>query len=187
MKFLIVGLGNIGEKYKNTRHNIGFQVLDALAGASNLVFEHQRHAFRTLYKYKGKQIVLIKPTTLMNLSGKAVRYWLNEEKVLPENCLVIVDDIALPFGTIRIKKQGSDGGHNGLLDIAIKLGHNKFPRLRFGVDDNFSRGRQADYVLQDWGKDEAPALPERIDKMIEAIQSFSTIGLERTMNYFNGK
>jgi PTH1 family peptidyl-tRNA hydrolase len=123
----------------------------------------------------------------MNLSGKAVRYWLNEEKVLPENCLVIVDDIAIPFGTIRIKKQGSAGGHNGLSDIIEQLGHTDFPRLRFGVGDNFSRGRQADYVLDEWNKEEAAALPERVDKMIEVVQSFTTIGLERTMNFFNGK
>jgi PTH1 family peptidyl-tRNA hydrolase len=187
VKYLIVGLGNIGDKYANTRHNIGFIVLDALAKASNLVFEHDRHAFKTVYSYKGRQLVLIKPTTFMNLSGKAVRYWLNEEKVLPENCLVIVDDIAIPFGTIRIKKQGSAGGHNGLSDIIEQLGHTDFPRLRFGVGDNFSRGRQADYVLDEWNKEEAAALPERVDKMIEVVQSFTTIGLERTMNFFNGK
>ncbi len=187
MKYLIVGLGNIGEKYKKTRHNIGFQVLDALAKASNLNFEINRHAFRVEYKYKGRQFILIKPTTFMNLSGKAVRYWLRNEKIEPENCLIIVDDVALPFGTIRIKKQGSGGGHNGLADIIEKLGHNKFPRLRFGIGDNFSRGRQIDYVLGDWTVEEQKTLPERFDKMIEAINSFGTIGLERTMNYFNGK
>jgi len=187
VKYLIVGLGNIGEKYQNTRHNIGFNVLDALAGASNLAFEHQRYAFYTQYKYKAKMLILIKPTTFMNLSGDAVRYYLQQENIAPENMLVIVDDLALAFGAIRIKKQGSDGGHNGLADIILKLGHQNFPRLRFGIGDNFAKGRQVDYVLQHWNKEEMAALPERMDKMIEAIHSFATIGLERTMNYFNGK
>lgn len=187
MKFLIVGLGNIGVEYQNTRHNIGFQVLDALAEASNISFEIQRHAYRAEYKFKGRYFILIKPTTYMNLSGKAVRYWLNQEKIAPGNMLVIVDDIALPFGTIRLKKAGSDGGHNGLSDIVEKLGHNKFPRLRFGIGDNFPRGKQVDYVLSPWTTGEQAALPERIDKMIEAVKSFGTIGIDRTMNLFNGK
>ena len=187
MKYLIVGLGNVGAEYEKTRHNIGFQVLDAFAKASNISFEIARYAYRAEYKFKGRTYILIKPTTYMNLSGKSVRYWLNEEKIKAENCLVIVDDVAIPFGTIRIKKQGSPGGHNGLADIVEKLGHNKFPRLRFGIGDNFPRGKQVDYVLGEWNTDEQAALPERLDKMIEAIKSFGTIGLERTMNYFNGK
>lgn len=187
MKYLIVGLGNIGSEYVNTRHNIGFQVLDALSKASNLVFKADRLAYVAEYSFKGRNLILIKPTTYMNLSGKAVNYWLQKEKIPIENLLVLVDDLALPFGTIRIKAKGSDGGHNGLSDIQNVLGHTNYARLRFGIGDNFSKGRQVDYVLGEWTSEEKKNLPERMDKMIEAVQSFVTIGLERTMNFYNGK
>jgi len=187
LKYLIVGLGNIGSEYVNTRHNIGFQVLDALSKASNLVFKADRLAYVAEYSFKGRNLILIKPTTYMNLSGKAVNYWLQKEKIPIENLLVLVDDLALPFGTIRIKAKGSDGGHNGLSDIQNVLGHTNYARLRFGIGDNFSKGRQVDYVLGEWTSEEKKNLPERMDKMIEAVQSFVTIGLERTMNFYNGK
>ncbi|HAN76846.1 MAG TPA: aminoacyl-tRNA hydrolase [Bacteroidales bacterium] len=187
MKFLIVGLGNIGDNYANTRHNIGFNVLDALASASNIVFTPDRYADSAEYRFKGKTFVLIKPATYMNLSGKAVNYWLQKEKIEVNDMLVIVDDLALPFGTIRIKAKGGDAGHNGLGHIAQTLGHTNYPRLRFGIGNNFAQGKQVDYVLEKWSTDEAKALPERMDKMIEVIKSFGTIGLERTMNIYNGQ
>ncbi len=187
MKYLIVGLGNIGAEYRNTRHNIGFKVLDALSEASNAVFEHDRYAYVAEGKYKGKTLVMIKPTTYMNLSGKAVNYWLQQTKTDISKMLIVVDDIAIPFGTIRIKTKGSDAGHNGLAHINQTLGHNKYNRLRFGLGNNFPRGKQIDYVLGEWSKEEELKLPERIDKMVEAIQSFSKIGIERTMNFFNGQ
>jgi len=187
LKYLIFGLGNIGEEYKNTRHNIGFLVLDAFAKASNVVFEQKRLAFVAEVKYKGRILMLIKPTTYMNLSGKTVNYWMQAEKVEIENTFTIVDDLALDFGTIRIKEKGSAGGHNGLIDIIEHLGHNNFPRLRFGIGSQFGKGQQADYVLGRWSNEENKKLDERVEKIIEAIKSFSTNGLERTMNFFNGK
>ncbi len=187
MKYLIVGLGNIGEKYSHTRHNIGFQVIDNLADNNAGVFKQERYANIAIQKFKGRSLILCKPTTYMNLSGKAVNYWLQKEKVPIENLLIIVDDIALPFGTIRIKQKGSDAGHNGLIDIIDILGHNKFNRMRFGIGNNFSKGKQADYVLGEWSDEELKQLPERIDKMSEAVKSFVSIGIERTMNFFNGK
>lgn len=187
MKFLIVGLGNIGPEYENTRHNIGFMVLDAWAKAAGAEWKFDRLAYRTEVKHKGRIYVLIKPTTYMNLSGKAVRYWLQEEKLQQDACMVIVDDLALPFGAIRIKAKGSDGGHNGLAHIAQTLGNSDYARLRFGIGSDFSRGKQIDYVLEPFSKDEMAALPERMDKMIGAVQSFGSIGLARTMNFFNGK
>jgi len=187
MKYLIVGLGNPGEKYKNTRHNIGFTILDALANASNICFEPDRLADKAELKFKGRTLVLIKPTTFMNLSGKAVNYWLQREKIPVSNLLVLTDDIALPFGKIRIKAKGSDGGHNGLKDIQAVLNSNKYPRLRFGVGSEFNPGNQVNYVLGDWSIDEQEQLKERIETIGNAIKSFTTIGLDRTMNEFNNK
>lgn len=187
MKYLIFGLGNIGTEYKNTRHNIGFIVLDAFAEASNVVFSPDRYASKAEINFKGRKIYLLKPTTYMNLSGKAVNYWMQKEKVPIENCFIISDDISIPFGTIRIKAKGSDGGHNGLSHIIETLGTNIFPRLRFGIGSEFSKGQQVDYVLGEWTSEETKILSERIKKIIEAVKSFTTIGLERTMNFFNGK
>ncbi len=186
MKYLIAGLGNIGEEYFNTRHNIGFAVLDAFAKASNISFKSDRLAFVTEYKFKNRILVLIKPTTYMNLSGKAVNYWLQKEHIPVENLFVIVDDIALPFGTIRIRGKGSNGGHNGLTDIENFLKTSEYARLRFGIGSNFSKGKQVNYVLGQWNNEETALLPEKMNKVIEAIQSFATIGLEKTMNLFNG-
>ncbi len=187
MKYLIVGLGNIGEKYTNTRHNIGFQVIDNFIDPEKDVYKHDRHAFILQKKFKGRTLVLCKPTTYMNLSGKAINYWLQKEKIPIENLFVIVDDIALPYGTIRIKKKGSDAGHNGLINIIETLGHQDFNRMRFGIGNEFSRGGQVDFVLGKWSEDESKLLPERLDKMCEAIKSFVTIGIDRTMNFYNGK
>lgn len=187
MKYLIAGLGNIGPEYKNTRHNIGFQILDALAGASNISFSDRRYGFTAEYNYKSRIYFLLKPTTYMNLSGRAVNYWLQKENIPVENMLVLVDDLALPFGTIRVKARGSHGGHNGLRNISEVLGTNDYARLRFGIGDNFHKGFQVDYVLSDWSGEEKKQLPEKLDTCIEIIQSFGTIGVERTMNFFNTK
>jgi len=187
MKYLIVGLGNPGEKYTDTRHNIGFKVLDAFAEASDAVFEHRRYADVAKVKFKGRIFVLVKPMTFMNLSGKAVDYWMKKEKIDLANTLIIVDDLALSFGTIRLKKNGGDGGHNGLKDIITVFGHQNFNRLRFGIGNQFQKGYQVDYVLSEWSEDEKKLLPERIKKMIGAIKNFGTIGTDRTMNFFNTK
>jgi PTH1 family peptidyl-tRNA hydrolase len=187
MKYLIVGLGNPGEKYADTRHNIGFNVLDAFAEASDTFFEHKRYADMCKIKYKGRILVLIKPMTFMNLSGKAVDYWMKKEKIELDKTLIIVDDLALPFGTIRLKNRGGDGGHNGLKHIIQLLGHQNFNRLRFGIGNEFIKGYQVDYVLDKWDEDEYKLLPERINKMIGAIKNFASIGIERTMNFFNSK
>jgi len=185
MKYLIAGLGNIGEEYAGTRHNIGFAVADALAG--DVKFSQDRHAFVAEIKFKGRIFVIIKPTTYMNLSGKAIQYWMQAEKISLENLLVVTDDIALPFGTIRIKAKGSDGGHNGLKSIQELLGTTEYARLRFGVGNEFSKGRQSDYVLGKWGDDEKKLLPERITKCCEAVKAFGTIGIGLTMTNYNGK
>lgn len=185
MKYLIVGLGNIGAEYELTRHNIGFLILDRFAEQQGLTFTHERHAFITEARHKGRSLFLVKPTTYMNLSGKAVHYWLNELKIPKENLLVITDDIALPYGKIRIKSQGSAGGHNGLKNIQELLGGPQYPRLRFGVGDDFSKGRQVDYVLSPFNKQEMEELVIHMDRSIDAFLAFSTIGLERTMNQFN--
>ena len=185
MKYLIAGLGNIGPEYKKTRHNIGFQILDALAGASNISFNDKRYGFVTEYKFKARTFILLKPTTYMNLSGRAVNYWLQKEKITTQNLLVLVDDIALPFGTLRVRAKGGAGGHNGLENINQVLGRNDYARLRFGVGDDFHKGFQVDYVLSDWSRDELKEMPEKIDSCIEIIKSFGTIGTERTMNFFN--
>ena len=187
MKYLIVGLGNIGAEYAGTRHNIGFDVLDALAGASNAVFTTARYGDIAEVKYKGRTLVLLKPSTYMNLSGKAVRYWLEAAKVDRERLLVVSDDIALPFGTLRLRPKGSAGGHNGLKNIAELLGTEEFARMRFGVGGDFPRGHQVDYVLGEWTAEEREALPERLKIFGDALLSFATVGVERTMNFFNKK
>lgn len=187
MKYLITGLGNIGPEYFNTRHNIGFQVLDALAEASNLVFSDSRRAFKTELKHKGRTLILIKPTTYMNLSGKAVNYWMQKEKIPIENLLVITDDLALPYGKIRIRAKGSDAGHNGLKNINEVLGTNAYARLRFGIGNEFMKGQQINYVLGEWDDQEKEVLAERKKKCAEAILSFPMIGIQRTMNQFNNK
>jgi PTH1 family peptidyl-tRNA hydrolase len=186
-KFLIVGLGNIGSEYKNTRHNIGFDVLDFLAKEEGFSFSEGRLADVAQLKLKGKPIVLIKPTTYMNLSGKAVNYWLQQEKINIENLLVIVDELALPLGKIRINPKGSDGGHNGLKNIQETLNTTQYSRLRFGIGNEFSKGKQVDFVLGKWTDDEQQLLKDRIKLAADAIKSFAFIGLERTMNSFNTK
>jgi PTH1 family peptidyl-tRNA hydrolase len=186
-KFLIVGLGNIGSEYKNTRHNIGFDVLDFLAKEDGVSFSEGRLADVAQLKIKGKPIVLIKPTTYMNLSGKAVNYWLQQEKINLENLLVIVDELALPLGKLRINPKGSDGGHNGLRNIQETLNTTNYNRLRFGIGNQFSKGKQVDFVLGKWTDEEQKQLQERIKIASDAIKSFAYIGLERTMNSFNTK
>ena len=187
MKYLIVGLGNPGNQYSDTRHNIGFKTLDALASASNVVFTPARYGDTALVKHKGRSLFLLKPSTFMNLSGKAVRYWMQQEKIPLDRILIITDDISLPFGKLRIRAKGSDGGHNGLKSIQAEIGGNQYPRLRFGVGNEFHPGQQANYVLSPWNDDESITLDERLKIMSEAILSFATIGLERTMNFFNNK
>ena len=187
MKYLIVGLGNIGAEYAETRHNIGFKVLDALAGASNALFTTGRYGDVAEVKHKGRTLVLLKPSTYMNLSGKAVRYWLDTETIPRENLLVVSDDIALPVGTLRMRQKGSAGGHNGLKNIAELLGSEEFARMRFGVGGDFPRGHQVDYVLGEWTPEEREAMPERLKVFGDAILSFATVGVERTMNFSNKK
>ena len=187
MKYLIVGLGNIGAEYADTRHNIGFRVLDALAEASNVSFTAGRYGSTATLRYRGRTVILLKPSTYMNLSGKAVRYWLEQENIPIENLLVISDDIALPFGELRMRKKGSAGGHNGLKNIAELLQSQQYARLRFGIGGDFPRGFQVDYVLGTWTDEEQKALPERIEVARQVVLSFGTAGLERTMNTFNNK
>lgn len=187
MKYLIVGLGNIGADYENTRHNIGFEIADTFARSEGVFFSSDRLAFRTEVKFKGRTMVIIKPTTFMNLSGKAVNYWMQAEKITVENLLVIADDIALPFGTIRLRGKGSDGGHNGLKDIQATLNTAEYARLRFGVGSDFAKGRQVEYVLGKWNDEEKKTLHERIGIAVDAIKNFTTIGLSRTMTEFNKK
>ncbi len=186
-KYLIVGLGNIGEKYANTRHNIGFKILDRFAEQEALTFETQKLGDVALYKLKGRTFIFLKPNTFMNLSGKAVLYWLTKEKVPLENLLIITDDLNLSFGTIRLKAKGSSGGHNGLKDIQEKLNTTTYNRFRFGISDAFSKGKQIDYVLSEWTDDEQTNLKERLDKSVELIKSFVLAGVNITMNTFNGK
>jgi len=185
MKYLIVGLGNIGEEYRNTRHNIGFTVLDALAVASNTVFDDRRYGAVCNFRYKGRTFVLLKPSTYMNLSGNAVAYWLKKEKIPVENMLVIVDDLALPLGSIRMKPKGSDGGHNGLANINSVLGTNEYTRIRIGIGNEFTKGTQRNYVLSNWTKEEEELLSERISIVAEMIKSFGTAGTGLTMTAFN--
>ncbi|GGD82111.1 aminoacyl-tRNA hydrolase [Planktosalinus lacus] len=186
-KFLIVGLGNIGPKYENTRHNIGFKILDRLAQNENLIFEPAKLGDITTYKIKGRSLLLLKPSTYMNLSGKAVLYWLQKEKIPIENLLIITDDLNLPFGTIRIKTKGSDGGHNGLKDIQLQLGTTNYNRFRFGIDNEFGRRNQIDFVLGEWEPEEETQLSERLEQSVEVIKSFALAGITNTMNSFNGK
>lgn len=186
-KYLIVGLGNIGSEYANTRHNIGFKILDYLAKTESLSFETQKLADVAVYKFKGRQFILIKPNTYMNLSGKAILYWLGKENIPLENLLVITDDLNLPFGAIRLKTKGSDGGHNGLKDTQDKLQTSNYNRFRFGISDAFSQGRQIDYVLGEWTPEEESKLGERLEKSVELIKSFGMSGINITMNTFNGQ
>jgi peptidyl-tRNA hydrolase, PTH1 family len=185
-KFLIAGLGNIGPKYDNTRHNIGFKMLDFLAEESNLTWETAKLGDVTTHKKKGRSFLLLKPSTYMNLSGKAVKYWLDQEKIPLENLLVVTDDLNLPFGSLRVKTKGSDGGHNGLKDIQNTLQTNQYARFRFGISDAFSKGRQVDYVLGEWSPEEEAKLPERLEKGTKIIESFGLAGVNNTMNTYNG-
>jgi len=187
MKYLIVGLGNPGEKYEETRHNIGFKVLDLFARQLDGKFAVNKHAEIAEVKFKGRTLILVKPTTFMNLTGKAINYWLQTEKIPVENLLVITDDIALPFGKLRMKAKGSDGGHNGLKDTQAVLKTSEYPRLRFGVGNDFHPGGQADYVLGEWDKPERLALQERLETCAEFIKSFTTIGIAMTMTNWNNK
>jgi PTH1 family peptidyl-tRNA hydrolase len=186
-KFLIVGLGNIGAEYVNTRHNIGFKILDFFAKKETLSFETVKLGTLAHYKFKGRTFFLLKPNTYMNLSGKAVQYWMNKENIPLENILVITDDLNIPFGTIRIKPKGSDGGHNGLKNINLVLNTQNYTRFRFGISDEFKKGKQIDYVLGEWNELEEAKLPERLELASEIIKSFGTSGIENTMSSFNGK
>lgn len=187
MKYLIAGLGNIGREYANTRHNIGFEILDALAGASNVFFEDNRYGAVAEYRLKGRIIHLLKPSTYVNLSGKAVDYWLKRIGITPSEMLVVVDDIALPLGTVRLRRSGGDGGHNGLRNIIDVIGDNDFARLRFGIGNNFGYGSQVDYVLGSWTDEEKAVLTEKIPFCGDIIRSFVTAGLDITMNKYNNK
>lgn len=187
MKYLVAGLGNIGAEYARTRHNIGFAVLDALARDTGISFSTERYADRASFRLRGKAVHLIKPSTYMNLSGKAVRYWLEKEKIPLKNLLVIVDDIALPLGQLRMKTKGGDGGHNGLTSIIEVLGTDEFTRLRFGIGGDFPKGYQVDYVLGEWTPEEEELLIPRLPAAIEMIKSFVTLGPEKTMTAFNNK
>lgn len=186
-KFLIAGLGNIGPKYYNTRHNIGFRILDALAEKEEISFSTEKLGDIATFRFKGRTFILLKPSTFMNLSGKAVNYWLTKEKVPFENLMVVTDDLNLNFGTFRVKTKGSDGGHNGLKDIQAQLNTTNYNRFRFGISDEFSKGSQVDYVLGEWGEEEKKQLPERMEKAAELIKSFGTAGMNTTMNLYNGK
>jgi len=185
VKYLIAGLGNIGQEYANTRHNIGFIVADALALDSKTTFTTDRYADVSKTKFKARTLVVIKPSTYMNLSGKAIKYWLEKEKILLENLLVIADDIALPLGSLRLRAKGGDGGHNGLIHIIKTLNTSNFARLRIGIGDDFAKGYQVDYVLGKWTKSEEEVMTPKIKTTIEIIKSFTTIGLSRTMNIYN--
>jgi PTH1 family peptidyl-tRNA hydrolase len=185
MKYLIVGLGNIGVEYAHTRHNIGFDIADALVKELDGSFSNLKLAYYSEVSYKGRKLHVIKPTTFMNLSGKAVNYWMQELKIAAENVLVIVDDLALPLGKLRLKLQGSSAGHNGLKSIESVCGGQNYPRLRFGISDNFTKGHQVDYVLDTFDKDELPEIPALIDKSVALIKSFVTVGPALTMTAFN--
>ncbi|MFC2109011.1 aminoacyl-tRNA hydrolase [Bacteroidota bacterium] len=185
-KYLIVGLGNIGAEYENTRHNIGFKILDELASNENISFNTDKLGDVASFRFKGRTFILLKPSTYMNLSGKAVKYWLDKEKIPTENLLIISDDLNLDFGTFRLKAKGSAGGHNGLKDINDKLNSQNYPRFRFGVSSNFSTGKQSNYVLGEWSKEEYRYLPELLLKGANLIKSFGTAGMGNTMSQFNG-
>lgn len=183
---LIVGLGNIGPDYEETRHNIGFKILDFLSEKQGFTFENAKLGAVGTFSYKGRTVICLKPSTYMNLSGKAVRYWMQKEKVILENVLIITDDLNLPFGALRLRTQGSDGGHNGLKDIQHVLQTTTYNRFRFGVGAKFNKGRQVDYVLGTWNAEEAAALPECLEKVIDLVRSFVFSGVTNTMNRFNG-
>ncbi len=187
MKYLIVGLGNIGDEYSNTRHNIGFIAADAVAFSLKSSFTPDRYASVARMSLKGRQLVVIKPTTYMNLSGKAVRYWMQREDIPKENILVIVDDLALPLGSLRLRAKGSDGGHNGLISIIETIQTNDFARLRIGIGNDFAKGYQVDYVLGRWTQEEEKVLLPRIEMTVDLVKNFVLIGIERTMNVFNTK
>ncbi len=187
MKYLIVGLGNIGEEYRNTRHNIGFMILDAMAMASNISFSTERYGDVARARLKNKQLVLLKPSTYMNLSGEAVRYWAQKEKIPVDHILILVDDLALPFGAIRIKASGSDAGHNGLKNIAAMLGTQAYPRLRFGIGSDFSRGHQVDYVLSKFSPEQLEELKPRFEVAIDAVKTFVLAGIQTAMCNYNNK
>lgn len=187
MNFLIVGLGNIGSEYAQTRHNIGFRVLDALAKASNLVFEDKRYGAVTTMKVKNQTLTLLKPSTYMNLSGNAVRYWMNEKKIPLENILVVVDDLSLPFGQLRMRPGGSEAGHNGLKHISSVLGTQQYARLRFGIGNDFPRGGQVDFVLGEFTDEDLKTMDERLELAGEMVKSFALSGIQFTMNHFNKK
>lgn len=187
MKYLIAGLGNVGAEYHYTRHNVGFRILDALAKASNVVFEDKRYGAVAELKVKGRTLILLKPSTFMNLSGNAIRYWMQNEKIPVEHLFVVVDDLALPFGHIRIKGKGSDAGHNGLKNIQSILGTQNYARLRFGIGSEFSKGHQIDHVLGNFSSEEEEELAKRIDICTDIIKSFALAGLQNTMNQFNNK
>ncbi len=187
MKYLIVGLGNIGFEYQETRHNIGFKILDAFAEASNVFFEDNRYGATAICKIKGRTLILLKPSTYMNLSGKAVRYWMQKENISLENVLVIVDDLALPFATLRLRAKGSDAGHNGLKNIQELVGSANYARLKFGISADFQQGGQIDYVLGQWTAEEEAGLKEPTETCVEMIKSFCLAGVARTMNTFNTK
>ena len=187
MKYLVVGLGNIGAEYDDTRHNIGFKVADYLNEDLKGTFTTGRLAQVSELRYKGRTMIVIKPTTYMNLSGKAVKYWMQQEKIPIENILVVLDEIALPLGTLRMRKKGSDAGHNGLANIIESLGTNVFPRLRFGIGDDFPKGKQIDFVLGKWKPSEIDTVNSRLDVAASFIKSFVTQGVDLTMNQFNNK
>lgn len=184
-KYLIIGLGNIGNEYANTRHNIGFDVVNAFVQKHGGTFTVERLAYRAEVKWKGKTFVCICPTTYMNLSGRAFKYWMDKEKVALENTLTIVDDLALPLEKLRLRSSGSDAGHNGLKDIQAILGTDKYPKLRFGIGNNYPKGMQADFVLGKWQKDELPLVHKKIEASVAAIESFATVGIEKTMGEIN--
>ncbi len=185
MKYLIVGLGNIGQEYKNTRHNIGFLVVDALAEKKEATFEPNKQGDTAKFKHRGRSFILLKPSTYMNLSGKAVRYWMQKEKIPIERVIIIVDDLNLPFGKIRLRNKGSDGGHNGLKSINQVVGQNNYPRIRIGVGNDFHKGKQVDYVLGEWSDEENDALPKIIERTTKAILDLPVIGVGRTMTELN--
>jgi len=187
MKYLIVGLGNIGIEYHNTRHNIGFTILDAFAKASNVFFIENRYGAICEVKMKGHTLILLKPATFMNLSGNALRYWMQKENIPIEQVLIVVDHIALPFGTLRLKPKGSDSGHNGLKNIQEILGHSNYARLRFGIGADFGKGQQVNYVLGKWTNEQAILIPDKAEKCIEIIKSFCSAGIQLTMTQFNNK
>lgn len=187
VKYLIVGLGNIGPDYHNTRHNIGFMVLDAIAQDKQIAFEPARYGDKAQFRFKGRTFIMVKPSTYMNLSGKAIHYWLSKENIPIENLLVIVDDVALPLGTLRLKAKGSAGGHNGLSSIIGILGTDQFPRLRFGIGNGFPKGAQVQFVLGKWQPDEMETIQPLYKDCMEIVINFATIGIERTMNFFNKK